>query len=461
MKSVRIGPTLILALTIQTGCGGDNPPVTPTAAASLAFVSQPTEALEKIPLAPVRVQALDAAGKPATAPVDITIEVIARGAAVPFAGTKNLTTRNGVASFTDLGIETPGRGFTLVARAPGLPAVTSQAFDVFIRFKQVSSGGTTTCGLTYDNVTWCWGDNSLSRLGVGDDVSRSAPARLLGNFRFDTITVGGIQQCGRVASNDVFCWGGRHPTPTPVAGYKFTWVSSGSGSCGIATNGSLQCWNGPEGAAVITPTLRGAGPYRIGATDLYICAIAPDQQAYCMGGNERGELGFTGPGADKFTQPVSNVRLTNISPAIHHACGLDAGGIAWCWGDNRYGQLGAGSTAEFSATPLRVGAASNLRFRSVSTGSLHTCGLATDGTGWCWGWGDDAELGNGGTGRTNVPVRVTAPVPFVVLSTGGYHACGIGTNGFTYCWGENLNGEVGDGTTTNRSTPQRVLAPPS
>ena len=178
-----------------------------------------------------------------------------------------------------------------------------------------------------------------------------------------------------------------------------------------------------------------------------------------MGGNERGELGFTGPGAERFTQPVSNVRLTNVSPSIHHACGLDAEGVAWCWGDNGYGQLGAGSTAAYSATPLRAGA--NLRFRSVSLGNLHTCGLASDGTGWCWGRGDEGELGNGTNGQSNVPVRVSGPVPFVNLDAGGFFACGIGTNGFTYCWGNNNNGEVGDGTTANKSTPQRVVAPPS
>jgi alpha-tubulin suppressor-like RCC1 family protein len=115
---------------------------------------------------------------------------------------------------------------------------------------------------------------------------------------------------------------------------------------------------------VITPTQRASGPFRIGATYLYICAVALDQQTYCMGGNERGELGFTGPGAGTFTQPVSNGRLTNVSPSIHHACGLDAEGVAWGWGDNGYGQLGAGSSAAYSATPLRAGA--NLRFRSVS-----------------------------------------------------------------------------------------------
>ena len=61
-------------------CGGDEPTAPPTAAASLTFTSQPTEALDRVPLSSVRVTALDANGKPATVPVDVTVDVTsARG----------------------------------------------------------------------------------------------------------------------------------------------------------------------------------------------------------------------------------------------------------------------------------------------------------------------------------------------------------------------------------------------
>jgi len=447
-------------VSVVSACGGDDPPTPATPATSLAFAAAPTAALEGVALTPaIRIEARNAAGRLATAPAEITIEATSPGGAVLLSGTRTRTTRNGTASFGDLVIDAPGRSFALVAKAPGLPPVTSQPFDVFLHFKQISSGHTSACGLTHRNVTWCWGDNSLSRLGVGDDVSRSAPARVLTDLRFDTISSGGIQQCGRLSSNDVLCWGGRHPTPTPVAGRKFTWVASGSGSCGVATGGALLCWNGPEGAAVITPSLIDNGPFRVSATYLYICAIDMNQRAFCQGGNDKGELGFVGPGAARFTQPVSNVRLTSISPGTHHACGVDVDGVGWCWGDNTDGQVGSASVGAFASVPTRVDG--NRRFRSISVGIGHTCGLATDGSGWCWGYGAMGQLGNGTTGQSKVPVRVIAPVPFVNLDAGGYFGCAIGNDGFTYCWGNNNNGELADGTTVPKSTAQRVVAPPS
>jgi len=455
----RFGSVLGLIATIAA-CGGRDGTTPPrTTAASLAFTAQPSEALDGVPFAvEVRVTALDANGKPATIPIDISIEATSPRGNVSLSGTRTAATRNGVAFFPKLAVSGAGRGIVLSTSAPGLTAVTSKSFDVWLHFKEVSAGHTSACGLTYENVTWCWGDNTLSRLGVGDDVPRSAPTRLLGNFRFDTITSGGIQQCGRLASRDVLCWGGRHPTPTSVAGHKFNWVASGGGSCGIATDGALFCWNAPDGAAVITPTLISKGPFRLSATTGFVCGIDMEQRAYCLGNNERGQLGFTADGYRAvFTEPVGTLRLTSIDPAYVHACGLQSDGVAWCWGDNQYGELGSASAGALSASPVRVDGGH--RFTSISVGVRHACALATDGNAWCWGEGGDGQLGNGAFGQSSVPVRVIGPVRFASADAGGYFGCGIGVDGFTYCWGNNRNGELADGTTTDRSSAVRVVPP--
>ena len=47
-----------------------------------------------------------------------------------------------------------------------------------------------------------------------------------------------------------------------------------------------------------------------------------------------------------------------------------------------------------------------LSFSSVSGGYGHTCGLATTGTVYCWGYNDFAQLGDGSGKSSNVPVRV-------------------------------------------------------
>ncbi len=46
--------------------------------------------------------------------------------------------------------------------------------------------------------------------------------------------------------------------------------------------------------------------------------------------------------------------------------------------------------------------------------------------------------------------------PFVTVSAGILHTCGVPTVGTAYCWGWNRDGEVGDGSHTDRTFPVRV-----
>jgi alpha-tubulin suppressor-like RCC1 family protein len=53
-------------------------------------------------------------------------------------------------------------------------------------------------------------------------------------------------------------------------------------------------------------------------------------------------------------------------------------------------------------TPVSGG----LTFASVSAGSNHTCAVTLEGTAYCWGLGEDGQLGNGSTDDRPVPTAV-------------------------------------------------------
>ncbi len=72
-----------------------------------------------------------------------------------------------------------------------------------------------------------------------------------------------------------------------------------------------------------------------------------------------------------------------VSTGLSHACALAAGGSAWCWGDNYYGQLGNGLVSTSPLAPTQV--AFSGRFEQVSAGGYFTCGLSTEGRVYCWG----------------------------------------------------------------------------
>jgi alpha-tubulin suppressor-like RCC1 family protein len=154
-----------------------------------------------------------------------------------------------------------------------------------------------------------------------------------------------------------------------------------------------------------------------------------------------------------------------VSAGSRHTCGVTAEHRAYCWGWNFYGQLGNGeSTDPGSGTiaPDRhapVPVLTDLRFRQVSAGTYHTCGVTTDFQAYCWGSNADGSLGDGTTTDRVTPVPVAGGHQFRLVDAGDAHTCGVSyPDNLAYCWGVNSRGAIGDGVLTlgKRLTPSAV-----
>ena len=141
-------------------------------------------------------------------------------------------------------------------------------------------------------------------------------------------------------------------------------------------------------------------------------------------------------------EPTGGAAFASIDAGYFYTCGLARDGAAYCWGDNRYGQLGDGTLAP-RATPTAV--AGGLAFTSVSAGVFQTCGVATDRRAYCWG---------GAYGST--PARVDGGDGFVAITVGFQHTCALTAAGAAHCWGDNWLGALGTGDLLPRSAPAPV-----
>ena len=67
-------------------------------------------------------------------------------------------------------------------------------------------------------------------------------------------------------------------------------------------------------------------------------------------------------------------------------CGLDAGGLAWCWGANDQGQLGNGTTLDSPDAVQVVGDRHFTRLSAPIDGNgRRVCGIADGSELFCWG----------------------------------------------------------------------------
>lgn len=138
-----------------------------------------------------------------------------------------------------------------------------------------------------------------------------------------------------------------------------------------------------------------------------------------------------------------------------YSCGIATDGTLWCWGDNSVGQLGIGSqghSADVSA-PYEVGALTT--WVALTAGTDHTCGTQTNGSMWCWGNNSSGQLGDGSTVNRVSPVRALASGAAQPAS-GFAHTCTTETDGTLWCWGSNSEGQLGLGDTVSRDVPTQV-----
>jgi len=243
----------------------------------------------------------------------------------------------------------------------------------------------------------------------------TTPVAVVGGVTFKSISAGQNNVCGIVADGNAYCWGeldGATSRPTPArvtGGILFSSLSVGYRRvCGISTGGAVYCWSPvvlPSSAPVAVSTTE---PFASIATAFaHICGIATSSQAYCWGGNSFGQLGIgTTSYADTPTPVAGSLNFTALSASWYHSCGTTVGGVAYCWGRDEMGEVGVGSlTPRTVLTPTP--ASGNVPFVSVSTNVDDTCGLTASGVAYCWGWNRFGQVGDGTLTNRPVPTRVT------------------------------------------------------
>jgi len=496
-RTVRVPLHMLLAFLSQA-CQRKDPTAPPLSAdaagaanrapAQLAFTVQPPEGVAANgAISPaLQVSVTDASGDVGRRAGYVRVEIGSSPTpGATLSGTTRVKVQHGVATFTDLRIDQPGRGYTLRARRGDVSGV-SAAFAVV--------GPATQVAFVTSPPAAVEGATPLApavRVAIQDALGSTVPGAttpvtlaLAANPRGSTLAgtttvsaVGGIATFGdlsvdRPGSGYTLAAAapalvGATSAPFGVR-LTFTAVTVGADhTCAVTVSGAGYCWGdnffGQLGDGTRTqrtaPVLI-AGGLRFAAVDAgswHTCGVTTVGAAYCWGYNAFGQLG-EGSTVQQLTPVavVGGLTFSTLSAGHLHTCGITTDGTAYCWGDNDVDQVGDGTTIASRTSPVSV--AGGLHVSVISAGWGHTCVVTEDAAANCWGDNRFGQLGLGdgsGVYRTAIPVAVAGGVPFRAVSAGDSHTCGVSTDNTTYCWGWNT-GQLGDGTHVNRASPTPV-----
>jgi alpha-tubulin suppressor-like RCC1 family protein len=152
---------------------------------------------------------------------------------------------------------------------------------------------------------------------------------------------------------------------------------------------------------------------------------------------------------------------TRLDAGHRFSCAIHNGGEVWCWGENRRGNLGDGTTTNrATARPVKshdgMGLLSDVTV--IATGDHHACALAANGGVWCWGSNGAGQLGDGTWDDRSLPVQVKGIGGNGLLSgmtsiaAGAQHTCASNNSSLVVCWGSNDSGQLGNSSVSSSNS---------
>lgn len=313
--------------------------------------------------------------------------------------------------------------------------------------QDVAAGRFHSVALKNDGTVWAWGSNFHGQLGDGTTTDRTRPVKVQGldGQKVVKIAAGEGHNLALTEGGDVYAWGlnadGQlgdgtmtdRTRPVLVQGINIPTLARDI-SAGKFHSFAVLENTGSGGDPLVAWGLNGDGQLGDGTTTKRLTPVAVDLPWFSLGGSE----------------------IKEIEGAGYHSLLVKDDGTAYAWGNNRDRQLGAGSTADFHSRPVQMtGGFTNVA--RLSGGDFYSVAVRNDGTAWAVGNNKFGQLGDGSTVNSATAVQVSGLSGLVDVDAGANHSLVRKSDGSVWAWGSNTYGRLGDGTSTLRSTPVRVL----
>ncbi|CAI9098273.1 OLC1v1034892C1 [Oldenlandia corymbosa var. corymbosa] len=258
------------------------------------------------------------------------------------------------------------------------------AMDPGVKVTSVAAGGRHTLALSDVGQVWGWGYGGEGQLGLGSRIKLVASPHLIpcfelsmnGKQRPPINSANPVQKGSGIGSyiKTISC-GGRHSAVITDSGTLLTFGWGMYGQCGQGNTDDIL-----KPTAVVS--LSGTSIEAVAAGLWHTICVSSDGRVRSFGGNQFGQLGVGTTSADQVeTLPrvldapiLENSMAKAVSCGARHNVLLTDDGKVYCWGWNKYGQLGLGDAIDRSSpapVPLE-----GFTPRSTTCGWWHTLLLA-------------------------------------------------------------------------------------
>ena len=286
-----------------------------------------------------------------------------------------------------------------------------------------SNQGDFSAALNKKGDLYCWGNNQAGRVGNGNTVDQLTPVKVLGKVK--KFAMGSDHTAAITENGDLYCWG-----------------DNSFGQVGMGTDNVIQ----KEPVKI----LENIKDISLG----YWCSAAISEKGdlYCWGCNRNGQVG-NGTYTEKETRPIKildNVKNVYTSETACRIIAITEKGDLYCWGYNKYGQIGNGDEKTVTE-PVKI-----LEDVKLLPNTGMGAAIRKNNDLYCWGYNGSGQVGNGTVINQLKPVKILENINEVVCGNG--HNMAVSCNGEVYAWGYNGYGQVGNGTTENQLKPVKVLS---
>lgn len=241
--------------------------------------------------------------------------------------------------------------------------------------------------------------------------------------------------------------GGAH-TGAIAQGKVYTWGRNNKGQLGLGFTSTLAEDTHPQQPTALD-TLNNVSS--IAFSQNASLALTETGNVYAWGDNSDGQLGLGDAQTIEFddTDRVAPEQIKDLSNVLaivrgyNHSMVLKEDGTVWAFGQNRYGQLGDGTTNDRD-TPTQVMGLQNIV--QIRAGSASSFALDAQGQVWAWGRDRYANVGAGAASDDPItsPVKVIGPPPIAMIATGRDHVLALDFKGHLWGWGLNASTQLGD-----------------